>query len=110
MSRARHLPCFNGVDAVKILNHSIASSHIGSKFQSLKIHQGLGEDEINVFLSVQILFVRPRLDMQVVVRAVVLIVIVLRNALIEGGLLVQADGGLVGPASRYVFNSVSTSS
>ena len=110
MCGTHHLLCFNLVDAIEVLDDSVSCADVRCQFEGFKIHQRFCEDEVHVFLRIQVFLFRPWLNVQVKIWTVILIVVILRDAIIQSSLLVQANSGLIRPAPRHVLNRVTTSS
>ena len=73
--------------------------------QGVEVVQAFGLDEFEVLLTIIILHIVPRLEMELLFTAEQLIVVIQGQVVVQ--LLVQADARLVGPAPRHVLDGVS---
>jgi len=89
---------------VEIFDHIITCANIRSLFQSFEVDQAFSLNEVEVFFAVQVFLFWARVEVQVEIRPIVLIVVILWQ--IVRNFCVQTDCSLVSPASSHVLNAV----
>jgi hypothetical protein len=95
--------------AKEVLNHVVACPNVWSQLKSFKASQTLCLYEIYILTSVLILLVCPFCKVKIIVRSIILIVIVLRDAIAEIVLNSKAKSSLVGPAASHILDGVAAS-
>ena len=104
----RELSSLYGVDAKKVTWDVIQYTDIWSMLHLFEVHEALGLDEVQVFFGVLRLVI-VCLEVKCVFRAVILVVIVHRQVVVQVA-AVNRDTSLKSPASCHILDCVSTSS
>ena len=100
------LSLVNRIDIMKISDNIVSHSRIGCMLQSLQILQALCLHKIQVLRRILVFLVRPRIEMQVEVRRVVLIIVISRKLVLDLILHPQTNSCLVGPAPGHILDCV----
>ena len=110
MGSSHQLSLLNCIRCEEVADNIVTSSYVGRQLECFKIGEALCLDEIQIFLGVEVLLIRLFIEVQVIVRAIILIIVVLRDSAVNRVFLIQANCCLVGPTSRYILDCVATSS
>lgn len=91
------------------ISHCIVSSaNIWSQLECFQVCEALGLDEVEVLAAIEILLIWFLREEQIVVWAIVLIIIILWDPIVNRVLLIKTYCSFVSPASRNVLDRVAT--
>lgn len=103
-------PLFDRVMTEEVFDDIVASTNVRSKLKLFEVDEALGLHELQILRCVQVLLVWSLGKVKFVIGAVVLVVVILRDIVIESAILIQADSSLVGPAAGDVLDCIASAS
>ena len=101
---------FDHVVTEEVFDDIVTSSNVRCKFKLLEVDEAFSLHEFQVLRRVQVLLVWSLGKVKLIVGAVVLVVVVLRDVIIEGAILIEANSSFVGPAASDILDCIASAS
>ena len=94
----------------EVFDDIVASTDVRCKFKLFEVDEALCLHEFQILRRVQVLLVWSLGKVKFVIRAIILVVVVLRDVVVEGAILIEADPGFVCPAASDILDCIASTS